>query len=82
MQQGQIPSQASLRNWGTTFHFAGGFLINNRWVITAAEYMVGRAGNSINIALGINLLSGSFTARQSDRIVIHGQYNPSTRLYK
>ena len=79
---GQIPSQASLRSWNTTFHFAGGVLISNRWVLSVAQYLVGRANNSINIALGLVTLSGNFTARRSDLIVVHQDFNPTTRENK
>lgn len=80
--QGQIPSQASLRGWNTTFHFAGGVLISNRWVLTVAQYLVGRANNSINIALGLVTLSGNFTSRRSDLIVIHHDFDPFTKENK
>lgn len=79
---GQIPSQASLRNWGSTFHFAGGVLISDIWVLTSAQYMVGRADDSINIALGLVVLTGNFTDRRSDLIVIHEGYNFTTRENK
>lgn len=75
---GQVPFQASLRGWGTTFHFGGGVLISNRWVLTTAHNVVGRARDSIQIALGIVNLSATFTSRRSDTITIHPQFNAVT----
>jgi secreted trypsin-like serine protease len=36
---GEVPYQVSLRAFGSTFHFCGGALISNRWVVTAGKYM-------------------------------------------
>ncbi|KAG5670595.1 hypothetical protein PVAND_000846 [Polypedilum vanderplanki] len=72
---GQVPFQVSLRAWGTTFHFAGGALISNRWVLTVAHKVSGRANNSINLVFGINLLTQSGTSRRSDQIHIHPDFN-------
>lgn len=80
---GQIASQASLRNWGTgNVHFAGGVLISSTWVLTTAESVSGRANDSINIALGIVVLPGSFTNRRSNLITAHEGYNRLTRENK
>ncbi|CAH1726959.1 unnamed protein product [Chironomus riparius] len=71
---GEVPYQASLRYWGSTFHFAGGVLINTRYVVTGAFNLRGRAYNSINIVLGITSLDTGVVNRQSDYIVIHDQF--------
>lgn len=34
---GEVPYQVSLRAFGSTFHFCGGALISNRWVVTAGK---------------------------------------------
>lgn len=80
---GQIASQVSLRSWGTgNVHFAGGVLISSTWVLTTAESVSGRANDSINIALGIVVLPGSFTNRRSNLITAHEGYNRLTRENK
>lgn len=35
---GEVPFQISLRSWGTAFHFCGGALISNRWVVTSGKF--------------------------------------------
>lgn len=75
---GQVPFQVSLRAHGTTFHFAGGVLISNRWLLTVAHKIVGRANNSISIILGITSLTESGTSRRSDTIVIHPSFDFAT----
>jgi secreted trypsin-like serine protease len=75
---GQVPFQASLRAWGTTFHFAGGVLISNRWVLTVAHKVSGRANNSIQLIFGVNTLTASGTSRRSDQIHIHPDFNFET----
>ncbi|KAG5670596.1 hypothetical protein PVAND_000847 [Polypedilum vanderplanki] len=65
----QAPFVASIRNFGTNFHVASGALISDRWVVTCASVLLGRAGNSFDVALGIIDLasspSGSVTRRSS-----------------
>ncbi|CAG9812256.1 unnamed protein product [Chironomus riparius] len=76
---GEIPYQASLQYWGTTFHFASGVLLNSRWVVTTAQGVFGRAGNSVNIILGIVRRDVTFTNRQSMEIRIHPMFDFNTR---
>ncbi|KAL7015784.1 hypothetical protein ACKWTF_016675 [Chironomus riparius] len=76
---GEIPYQASLLYWGTDFHFASGVLLNSRWVLTTAKGLFGRAGNSVNIALGIIRRDVPFTHRQSMEIRIHPMFDFNTR---
>ncbi|XP_070489939.1 chymotrypsin-2-like [Chironomus tepperi] len=77
-QLGQVPFQASLRAWGTDFHFAGGAIISNRWVLTVAHKVTGRAENSINIIFGAVLITASGTSRRSDRIFTHPDFSFET----
>lgn len=80
---GQVPFQVSLRPVGANFHFAGGALISNQWVLSTAENLLGMAQNSVNIIAGVLLLStnpGSGLTRRSDRIIIHANYNPSNSV--
>lgn len=76
---GQIPFQVSLRAHGTDFHFAGGVLISNRWLLTVAHKVAGRANNSISIILGTILLTDSGTSRRSDTIVLHPNFDSTLR---
>lgn len=73
---GEIPFQISIRPWGTQFHFCGGGLISNRWVLTAASCVHGRAGNSLNLVAGIVSLAASGTSRRSREINIHPNFHP------
>lgn len=70
----QVPFAASIRNWGTTAHIAGGALISGSWIVTSAQVLQNRAGNSLEIFLGIvsltNSPSGSIS-RRSSRVVPH-----------
>ncbi|KAG5671586.1 hypothetical protein PVAND_001779 [Polypedilum vanderplanki] len=74
-QLGEVPYQVSLRNWGTTFHFCGGALISNRWIVTAATCVNGRTRNSINVVAGIVLLSANGISRRSWDIIIHPSFH-------
>lgn len=73
--QGEIPFQVSLRSWGTQFHFCGGTLVNNRWILTAASCVHGRPQNSLNIIAGITSLRDHGTSRRSRTIVIHPSFH-------
>lgn len=72
---GQVPFIASLRAHSTTFHFAGAVIISNRWLLSVAHKLVGRANNSITIMLGIVSLTSSGTSRRSDTINIHPAFD-------
>ncbi|KAG5671587.1 hypothetical protein PVAND_001780 [Polypedilum vanderplanki] len=72
---GQIPYQVSLRNWGSDFHFCGGALISNRWVVTAAVCVYGRERNSLDIMAGIASLRARGQSYRSFNIVIHPGFN-------
>ena len=74
---GEIPYQAALQYWWTPFVFAGGVLLNSRWILSTAHGLVGRPGNGINIILGTNRLD-AFDIRQSSEIRIHPLFDRET----
>lgn len=79
----QVPFAASLRNWGTTAHIAGGALISSRWVVSCAQVLQNRAGNSLEIFLGIISLTDSpsgSVSRRSSTVVPHPGFNPTNML--
>jgi len=77
---GEIPHQVSLRFWDANFHFAGGSLISDRWIVTAANYLPGRAQDSIAIVVGTTSLTANVVSRRSDRITVHAQYNRDSNI--
>jgi elastase-2 len=79
---GQIPHQVSLRFFGSNFHFAGGSLINPRWVVTVGNYLVGRAQNSIEIFAGTTQLNAIVTRHRSSRLIIHADFDRTENLNK
>ncbi|KAG5666420.1 hypothetical protein PVAND_014449 [Polypedilum vanderplanki] len=77
---GELPFQVSLRFWGSGFHFAGGALLNERWVLTAGNYLVGRENNSISIVVGTTSLTANVVNHRSDRIIVHENFNRDQNL--
>ncbi|KAG5672922.1 hypothetical protein PVAND_003010 [Polypedilum vanderplanki] len=75
---GQIPHQALLSFFNTDFYFAGATLLNDRWVVSVANYLEGRAQNSIGIVVGAASLTGTVPTFQSDTIIIHENFNRNT----
>lgn len=78
----QVPFIASIRNWGTANHIAGGALIGDRWVLTCASILQNRAGNSLEIFLGIIQLSGSTPSgtisRRSSSVTPHPGFSATS----
>jgi len=63
---GELPYQVSLRYWGTTDHFAGGVVLNSRWVLTTAHGVLIHPGNGIDIILGIIRVDTGESLRSSE----------------
>lgn len=71
---GQFPHQVSLRSAGN-FHFCGGSVINNRWVLSAAHCTIGRTLANTVVVLGSLFTQSGGIAHQSSAIINHPQYN-------
>ncbi|CRL02608.1 CLUMA_CG015755, isoform A [Clunio marinus] len=74
---GRFPYQVSLRTTAN-FHFCGGSIINNRWVLSAAHCTVGRGATSIRVLVGTVTLNSGGVSHTSSRIVNHPNYNANT----
>jgi len=81
-QPWEFPWQTSLRRKATNSHFCGGFIINNRWVMSAAHCASGETPAILSVVIGDHTRNDlSNTVRQShdvDRILMHEQYNART----
>lgn len=69
----------SIRLNGTNQHFAGGALINTLWVVTGANYVVGRGQGDLTLVMGIINLASTGTFRQSAQIAVNPNYDRNTR---
>lgn len=71
---GEFPYQVSLRT-AANFHFCGGAIISDRWVITAAHCIINRAQTSVRVIVGSVLLNSGGVSHTSSRIIAHESYN-------
>jgi secreted trypsin-like serine protease len=81
-QPWEFPWQTSLRRRATNSHFCGGFIINNKWVMSAAHCASGETPAIMTVVIGDHTRNDlSNTVRQThdvDLIRMHPQYNPRT----
>ncbi|KAI2663682.1 Serine protease 27 [Labeo rohita] len=76
---GSWPWQASLQRFG--YHFCGGSLINNEYVLTAAHCLPGVSASSLRVYLGRRTQEGSNSnevVRTVRTIIVHPYYNSNT----
>uniref|UniRef100_A0A3Q3GF38 chymotrypsin n=1 Tax=Labrus bergylta TaxID=56723 RepID=A0A3Q3GF38_9LABR len=77
--QGSWPWQVSLHRSG--FHFCGGSLINNQWVMSAAHCFQRTAASSLLVYLGRQSQEGTNSnevSRSVMEIIVHPDYNAVT----
>ncbi|KAJ6634127.1 Chymotrypsin-2 [Pseudolycoriella hygida] len=74
---GQFPHQASLQS-NANAHFCGAFIINTRWVGSAAHCTIGRTAANTRVRVGSNSRTTGGTLFQASAIRNHGSYNSNT----
>ncbi|XP_055708193.1 chymotrypsin-1-like [Phlebotomus papatasi] len=74
---GQFPHMASLRSTANN-HFCGGFIISNRWVVSAAHCTINRNPGNTWIVVGALQLSTGGTNVFTSQVVNHPGYQGST----
>ncbi|XP_025986033.1 chymotrypsin-2 [Solenopsis invicta] len=75
-KKGEIPYQVSLQEKDSSFHFCGGSILNDYYVITAAHCVDGMFPRSIQVVAGIiNLSDIKKSIHNVVKIVMHPKYN-------
>lgn len=76
-KEGEIPYQVSLQNKFSSFHFCGGSILNENYIITAAHCVNGKFAEDIKVVAGtINLALPKYE-NDVHKIIIHEKYNYS-----
>nr|AAV84209.1 chymotrypsin [Culicoides sonorensis] len=70
---GQFPYQVSLRT-PSGFHFCGGSIYSNRWIVTAAHCIVGDSPSNVRVAVG-TIYTGQGIIHAVSRLTPHPNYN-------
>ncbi|XP_031838671.1 chymotrypsin-2-like [Nomia melanderi] len=72
---GEIPYQVSLQNKGSSFHFCGGSVLNENYVITASHCVSGKTASQIKVVAGTIDLSKPGSEHNVLKIIMHEKYN-------
>ncbi|KAL6257050.1 hypothetical protein P5V15_011985 [Pogonomyrmex californicus] len=76
-KEGEIPYQVSLQNRGTNFHFCGGSILNDKYVITAAHCIEGKSASNIQVVADTINLSNPKSLHYVEEIKAHKGYTPA-----
>ncbi|XP_051156160.1 chymotrypsin-2-like [Leptopilina boulardi] len=72
---GEIPYQVSLQKIAKNFHFCGGSILSETYVITAAHCVVSKNASDIQVIAGTLKLSEPKSIHHVDEIIVHKFYN-------
>lgn len=72
-----FPHQASLQS-NANAHFCGAFIINNRWVGSAAHCTIGRTAANTRVRVGSNNRTTGGQLFQASAVRNHASYNANT----
>ena len=74
---GQFPHQVSLQN-NSGYHFCGGSIVNDRWVVSAAHCTIERTPSNTRVRVGSNSISSGGVFHTISEIRNHPGYNSNT----
>ncbi|XP_043468491.1 chymotrypsin-2-like [Leptopilina heterotoma] len=75
VKPGEIPYQVSLQKIAKNFHFCGGSILNEAFVITAAHCVVSKNASDIQVIAGTLKLSEPKSVHYVSQIIVHKFYN-------
>ncbi|XP_011863836.1 PREDICTED: trypsin-1-like [Vollenhovia emeryi] len=74
---GEIPYQVSLQEKYSDFHFCGGSILNDNYVITAAHCVSSKSASGIKVVAATINLSSPKSQHEVQKIIVHKQYDVS-----
>ncbi|XP_011876585.1 PREDICTED: mite allergen Der p 3-like [Vollenhovia emeryi] len=74
---GEIPYQVSLQNRDSNFHFCGGSILNDNYVITAAHCVSGKSASEIKAVAATIDLTKPKSQHNIVKIIVHEEYDAS-----